>query len=321
VIREYFRELGTNTLDGWNRFWFTPSDAATLGAIRMMTGGMLVYTHGVWGLKLTQFFGSDGVLPRELALGMHNQSPWAWSHLYQLQTPGLLWTVHLTAMLILILFTLGCWTRVTSILSYLITVSYAHRAVGALFGLDQVNAFLAMYLAVGGSGDAYSVDAWIRGRREGRGLIRRTTSATIAQRLIQVHMCIVYLFAGLGKLQGQFWWDGTALWGAFANFEYQTLDMTWVASYPIIVNLLTQVTLAWEIAYMAIVWPRMLRPIVIALSVPLHLGIALCMGMTTFGLIMIVGNLSFVSPELIRRIFGPQAVNGTNEPGRASGSP
>lgn len=313
MIREYFRELWASATQGWNRFWFTPSDAATLGAIRVMTGAMLVYTHGVWGLKLTQFFGNDGVLPTELARGMHNQRVWAWSHLYAIQSPGLLWFAHLTAMVILVLFTIGFSTRVTSILSYLITVAYAHRAVGALFGLDQVNAFLAMYLAVGASGDAYSVDSWLQGRRTGTHAIRKSTSATIGQRLIQIHMCIVYLFAGLGKLQGEFWWDGTALWGAFANFEYQTLDMTWVCSYPIIVNLLTQITLAWEIGYIAIVWPRLLRPVVITLSVPLHLGIAVCMGMTTFGLIMIVGNLSFVSPALTRSIFGPRAAAGSAE--------
>jgi hypothetical protein len=34
--------------------------------------------------------------------------------------------------------------------------------------------------------------------------------------------------------------------------------------------------------------------------VPLHLGIAVCLGMVTFGLIMLVGNLAFVSPALVR---------------------
>ncbi|MCA9188020.1 MAG: hypothetical protein KDA99_20470, partial [Planctomycetales bacterium] len=114
------------------------------------------------------------------------------------------------------------------------------------------------------------------------------------------HMCIIYFFAGIGKLQGDFWWDGTALWYALANYEYQSWDMTWTAHTPWLIDLLTHITIAWEISYPALVWPRWTRPVVVALSVPLHLGIALCMGMITFGLIMLVGNMAFISPRLIR---------------------
>ena len=175
-----------------------------------------------------------------------------------------------------------------------------HRAAGALFGLDQINGFLALYLALGPSGDAYSVDAW---RRRGRGRAGEPDSvmANIAVRLIQCHMCVVYLFAGLGKLLGPSWWAGTALWGAFANLEYQTLDMTWVAWHPLVVNLITQTILVWEITYIGLVWPRLTRPLVLAMSVPLHLGIAVCMGMITFGLIMIVANMAFIPPAFVRR--------------------
>ena len=138
------------------------------------------------------------------------------------------------------------------------------------------------------------------GDADGRGRAGGPASvmANIAVRLIQCHMCVVYLFAGLGKLLGPSWWAGTALWGAFANFEYQTLDMTWVAWHPLLVNLITQTILVWEITYIGLVWPRLTRPMVIAMSVPLHLGIAVCMGMITFGLIMIVANMAFIPPAL-----------------------
>jgi hypothetical protein len=148
--------------------------------------------------------------------------------------------------------------------------------------------------------------------------------ANIAIRLIQCHMCLVYLFAGLGKLLGPSWWAGTALWGAFANLEYQTLDMTWVAWHPLVVNLITQTILVWEISYIALVWPRLTRPLALAMSVPLHLGIAVCMGMITFGLIMLVGNLAFVPAAMVRggveRLCGrtPAAEQGRGRPPRVA---
>ena len=63
-----------------------------------------------------------------------------------------------------------------------------------------------------------------------------SVTANLAIRLIQIHMCVIYLFAGTGKLMGEAWWDGTAMWMALANLEYQSLDMTWLAGWPLLIN-------------------------------------------------------------------------------------
>jgi hypothetical protein len=305
TCRAYFHDLGRTLLHGWNDFWFTPSDPATLCLMRILTGLMLCYTHLVWSVDLVGFFGPDGLLTSDFVRQMHEGSPWAWSHLHRFHSTGALWILHSLALLILVLFTIGFATRCTAWLAFLITVSYAHRAEGALFGLDQINGFLALYLAIGPSGARYSWDAWWRGRGQRRGSAEFDPSvgANIALRLTQTHMCIVYLFAGLGKLLGPSWWAGIALWGAFANYEYQTWDMTWLARHPLLVNLMTQTILVWEVSYSALIWPRLTRPLVLALAVPLHLGIAICMGMTTFGLVMLIGNMAFISPDAIRYLL------------------
>jgi hypothetical protein len=103
-------------------------------------------------------------------------------------------------------------------------------------------------------------------------------------------------------MQGLSWWEGSALWGAFANLEYQSLNMTWTAGWPILVALMTQVTAWWELTFAVFVWPRLLRPLVLTIAIPLHLGIAICLGMITFGLVMLIGCLAFVPPEWIRTL-------------------
>jgi hypothetical protein len=71
IVSGYFRELGRATIDGWNHFWFTPQDPATLGLIRILVGTMLFYTHVVWSLDLEGFFGAGGWLaPRRTASGL-----------------------------------------------------------------------------------------------------------------------------------------------------------------------------------------------------------------------------------------------------------
>jgi hypothetical protein len=76
--------------------------------------------------------------------------------------------------------------------------------------------------------------------------------------------------------------------------------MTWLADYMWLVSILTLSTLAWELGYAALIWPRLTRPVVLAFAIPIHLGIGLCMGMMTFGLIMLVGNMAFIEPQWIR---------------------
>ena len=316
-LTDYLRELLRSALTEWNRFWFTAEDPATLGLIRILAGAMLFYTHLVWTLGLDQFFFPSGALDPEFIRDYH-ASPWAWSHFNWIDSPLALWIIHVASLVVFLMLTVGMFSRVTSVLAFLITVSYAHRVPVALFGLDQINALLAMYLMIGPCGDVYSFDCW-RTRRRIHASNQSyapsgSVSANISVRLIQVHMCIIYLFAGAGKLLGQSWWDGTAMWGALANLEYQTLDMTWLCRWPIIVNLLTHVVVVWELSYCVLIWPRILRPIVLLLALPLHLGIAICMGMVTFGLVMLIGNLAFVSPLLVRScLSGGRQTGATRE--------
>jgi hypothetical protein len=68
--------------------------------------------------------------------------------------------------------------------------------------------------------------------------------------------------------------------------------------------MLTHVTVFWETFYCVLVWPRLTRPIVLAIAVAVHGGIAMTLGMITFGTAMLIGNLAFVPPQLIRGLIG-----------------
>lgn len=303
AIARTARDWAGETLDGWNRFWFTPSQPHTLALIRILGGSMLLYTHFVWSLDLIAFFGPDAWITADTIRELHRGST-AWSYLWYVESSGLLWTLHIMALAVIAMFTLGLFTRVTSVLTWLITLAYCHRMHGALFGLDQVNAMIAMYCMLGPCGAVYSLDAWRRKRssRERDQASQASVAANVAIRLLQLHMCVIYLFGGIAKMRGVMWWDGNATWFAVSNLEYQSIDMTWLVHYPILIALLTHVTVFWETFYCALVWPRATRPIVLFLAVCVHGGIALFLGMITFGLAMIIGNLAFVSPAVTQSI-------------------
>ncbi|MEX2118218.1 MAG: HTTM domain-containing protein [Pirellulales bacterium] len=308
LVKQYVLSLSAAARDGWNHFWFTPADPATLALIRVAAGAMLLYTHLVWTLDLEAFFGPHSwVSPAAAATVLRDPDGggYAWSHFWIIRGPFALWTAHLAALVLFAMLMLGLFSRVVSVLAYLAAVGYVNRIPGAQFGLDQINVMLAMYLMIGPSGAAWSLDRLWAARRAGHSLppAQPAVSANLAVRLIQVHMCVIYFYAALAKLGGITWFSGEAIWYAVANLEYQTLDMTWLARWPLLIALITQVTLYWELSFCVLVWPRLIRPLVLLMGVPVHLGIAFCMGMITFGLVMLIGCLSFVPPDLVRRLL------------------
>ena len=298
-IRNYVQDV----VAGWNRFWFTAVDPATLSAVRICAGLMLFYTHLVWTLDLEAFFGPNGWLPRKVLVDVHSE--YVWSYFWLIESPGMLWAAHIGALVVFALLTVGFMSRIMSVLAYAIAVSYVHRVMpGAFFGLDKINCMLAFYLMLGPSGACYSVDRWLAKRRAGGPLPapQPSVGANVAIRMIQLHMCIIYLFSGLNKLQGVYWWDGTATWWAIANLEYQSLDMTWLVLWPKLTALMTHITVFWELFYIVLVWHRGWRPIVLLSALAVHGGIAIALGMITFGLVMLIGNMAFLSPQFVRAV-------------------
>lgn len=296
---------------GWNRFWFAPQDVATVCWLRWLAGGMILYTHLVWSLSLDEFFAAPGWQPNEVVEGLRSTVPY-WS-LWWFVPEGLIWPAHIACLLVLAMFFIGFWTSVTSKLTYLIVVSYAHRVPLANFGLDQINAFLALYLALSPCGRVASVDWLLQRRRLAKAAFadgqtpefkpaEPSSMARLATRLIQIQLCVLYTYAGIAKLKGDAWWNGDAIWMALANYEYQSANMLWLAWFRPITEIITHTTVLWECTFWATVWHPRLRPYVLLIGAGMHLGIGAFMGMWTFGLVMTFAYQSFVPPEKIRAI-------------------
>lgn len=288
--------------DAWNGFWFTPADPLPLAVVRIATGLILTWSCLVWLLDADAFFGPRGWLAPD-DVWRQNDQPWQWSWFFAADGPDAVRALGGIALAAAVLLTLGLATPLAATVSLLGLVSAANRAPLNTFGLDDTLGLLLVGLAVGPSGARLSLDAALFGAGAGQGRGEASVRANVALRLIQVHLCVVYFFSGCGKLFGASWWEGTALWGAAANVQYRTLDLTWLARHPLAVNGLTLATLFWEVGYAALIWPRLTRPVFLAMAALVHLGIGLAMGMMEFGLAMLVANLAFVPAATWRRLL------------------
>lgn len=253
---------------------------------------------------------------------------------FHVTDPTAMACIHAGVLLLIALFTLGLFTRVTSVLVWLATVSYIHRTQQVLFGMDTMMNILLFYLMIGNSGAALSLDRLIARYRAVRAALRRggldestraflaypppSVAAGFAQRLIQVHFCFIYLAAGLSKLKGGMWWHGQAFWEVLVNPEFTLLHYSWyenavrwVASfkpaYHFMLALAVWFTLFVEIAGPFLLWTR-LRWLIIFLATLMHALIAVLMGLNLFELLMIVMLLAFLPDRVIWDRFrgGPE---------------
>ena len=285
--------------EAWDRFWFTPADPIPLAIVRMVAGTLLTWSCAVWLMDVDAFFGPHGWL-RDGDVWRMNDQPWQWSWFFAFSSP--------TAVRVLVLITLvaaaclaaGLATPVAAWVSLVGFLAAVNRTPLTIFGFDDALGMLLIPVAIGPSGAVLSLDRRLGFATSGD---EPSVAANIALRLLQLHLCVVYFFSGIAKLLGASWWEGTALWGAAANSRYRTLDLTWLARHPLLVNMLTLTAVFWEVSYSAIIWPRLTRRLAIAMGIFVHLGIGLAMGMKEFALAMIAANLAFVPATTWRSLL------------------
>jgi Vitamin K-dependent gamma-carboxylase len=314
-VHFYFRDLGSSALRAWDRFFFTPADPTTLGLIRILLGSLFFWDIAVLGLDLHDYFGSEGWIgPEAVQQYLAEHTPHAWSFWFYVPDR---WLVPAWAccLLVVFLFAIGFASRITAVLAWAIAISTVRRAPVALFGFDYMIATWSFYLAAfGASGQALSVDHFLGTRRTRPRSTSPGTrsygpapsiSANLTLRALQLHLAFIYGAAGLSKLMGTEWWNGTAIQMIMLTPEFRRFDLVWLAAYPGLLSIATHAGLFLEIAYPVVIWVRKLRPLLLASVILLHVGNDFMLGLTEFGLTMIAANLSFVSGEWLRVCFSP----------------
>ncbi len=303
MIARYIRSLWSDTQSNWSKFWFDASTAHTLAVVRICTGLMLAYIHAIWWFDGRAFFGPDALIDQPTIQLLHEQD-YAWSYLWFTDSLWLIAIHQAVAILASLAMAAGLFGRLSTVLAWFLTLMVCHRATGLLFGLDQTVMMLAFGLVIAPSSSVLSISSLVRKRSKSQqNVLQYSSLNTFATRLVQLQLCAMYLFGGLGKMRGSMWWDGSAMWFSAASYEYQSNDMTWIGQWPLLAGLLCHLTIFWEAFYCVAVWPMRSRPIVLAIAFAVHAGIAIYLGMITFGVIMIVANLIFIPPDFMRRIF------------------
>lgn len=126
-------------------------------------------------------------------------------------------------------------------------------------------------------------------------------------RFMQLHLCIVYFFAGFGKILGTDWLDGNAMWYVLNSFMPESVDtMLNFIDYPIVFQILSWGVLL-ELVYPVLIFTPKIRKWFLIKIFILHIGIAIIMQFYTFAMVMILLNIvgfgHYINWKSIAKLF------------------
>jgi hypothetical protein len=268
-----------NPIRAWNRFWFAPVSARMLGVYRIAFGVLVLINLLLVSVDLDYWYTDAGLLrgteARELA------GPLRFSPLQFYQDTTTVHAVFGATALVAVAFVLGWHTKIMSVLLYLGMLSLYHRNVATNCGPDVLMMITCFLMMLSPCGAAASLDA----RRVAR--LRGTPAEPLiipwAQRLIQIQLCLVYFDTAVLKCAGTTWLTGTAIHYVLFNHEVGQFDFEWLASYRILIGVLTLSALSIEFALPFLLWSRPARRWIALAGLLLHLGIIPVVNAPLFG--------------------------------------
>ena len=323
----------------WNGFWYKPRDHRSVSALRILVGVLVFYFLLSHTADLTKWFAADGLLPVETIERINGPALFGnysepvegsetrseieqfngrFSLLLLTDSATQLWVLHSLAMICAALMIVGFRSRIVTPLTLLFVLSYIHRAPFLCGTFEPILSFSLLYLCFAPSGSYLSVDQRLAskaGKDDKR--LTSTTTANLAIRLIQIHTVAIVAMMALTMLGsdeliiqsdeplsvGGTWWKGSAVWDLINRSETRLIDLTWLASYSMLLEGWTHAIVLFELTFVVLVWSPLTRRIMLVLAIPFWISMAILTGQISFAAMMLVAKLSFVSTERWERLI------------------
>ncbi|WP_262059491.1 HTTM domain-containing protein [Streptomyces sp. STR69] len=260
----------------------------------------------------------------DLARQLFDQTGWA-SILTLSDSRPYFETCYALALVTSALFMLGWRTRAVSVLFAVVVASFHARAIFMTDGGDNLILLMALYLVFTACGRRWSLDARRTRRRASAGkgesgstdsgaddlrhqlaMSRRTLTAVLhncGMFVIAAQVCFLYGSAGLYKVQGGSWGNGTALHYVL-NLDlfrpWPELSLM-VDEHTALIAIACYLTVLLQVAFPFVLFGRLKYP-VLTMLLGMHLGIAVLMGLPLFSGAMIIADAAFLPDRFYRSL-------------------
>jgi len=196
-----------------------------------------------------------------------------------------------------ILSIIACWflpyKRLFTVLVYFFTMNLYYKTIpiqNAGFNLLVIVLFLLMFMDENADSTKNS--------------ILKTLNITISNFAVwaaRFQIIILYITASYFKLYGETWLNGTAFYYVLFNDTY---SHPW-AKYlfmgnSFFVHAITWFALGFQLIFPVLIWFKKTKPFVLIAGILFHLMIIFVMGITDFGIIMLLMYLLFYVPKFLQ---------------------
>lgn len=222
------------------------------------------------------------------------------------------------------LFMLGWRTRAVSVLFAIVVASFHARAIFMTDGGDNLILLMAVYLMFTACGRRWSFDARRARLRsaavldahrpppvggEHRRHLRdaRLSVVTVLHNcgmlVIAAQVCFLYGSAGLYKVQGGTWGNGTALHYALNLHLFRPWPALsqMVDDHQVLITAACYLTVLLQVAFPFVLFGRLKYPVLVML-LTMHVGIAVLLGLPLFSAAMIVADAVFLPDRFYRSL-------------------
>jgi len=204
----------------------------------------------------------------------------------------------------------GAWTRAAAIVALFLYVSLVEGNPFAVDQTDNALRIILFFFCFTDMSQHWSVDGLLRARRAAAGrswgermpglrswdwlptLLHNGAMVAIACQLF-----VIYTVAGLSKVKGSAWQDGTALWYPLNVYRFQPWPALshLLGANALVVMVSTYVAVFAQLFFAFLLLARWTRRIALIAVLGLHAGIALFLGLPLFSAAMLAADTIFVS--------------------------
>jgi hypothetical protein len=274
--------------------------------LRIVAGSAILFQYLINYGQRGYLFGPDGLFPYDaFREGMEGFSLYALS-----DSPVFFEVTYHLGIIVGILFLLGWRTRWIAPLQYLFWFSMQQRFNSIWDGGDNLMRIVLVYGMFANLSAHFSIDARRRAANgpppdtfASRALAMLHNTAILA---IAIQLCLVYGIAGLSKVQGKTWQNGTALYHALRGNEFRFPGLSealW--SNGVVLTLLSYFTVAFQVGFTFLLFlNKWTRRSVLFVSISFHFAIGAVMGLVTFAAFLIASDMTLVSDAEYQWMFG-----------------
>ena len=285
----------------WSEFFFAPQPPQPVAVFRILYGLLIAANLVLLRPDWQTWFGPRALVTLQTQRMLE---PGPRINVFTILPQTAFWTdiVFWVLLACSLMLAIGFLTRANSIATWVLLASIHQRNLLITNSGDTILRAVGFFLMFAPAGAAYSVDRWLRRRRDKEGPEIAPRSPW-AQRMIQIEVSLVYLMTFWNKSLGPAWIDGTALHYVNHLDQFRRFPVPAFFYDPLMVAAETWLTLAVEFALGVLVWFKELRYKVLLAGVILHLSLEYAMNVPLFQWIMLSTFVAFVYPaDVIRAV-------------------